>query len=162
MNTRSRNPSLLVFFLALSLAIPCALGCSNAKAVPMVTRDFEFVSGNKTLSGIIDQPGEGKARALLVFVHGSGVTDIRRENRYSDLRRRFAELGIACATWDKPGRGRSEGTFDENQPLEESAQEVLDAIAYLRSAKVPGSNKIGIWGTSRGGWSRADRLVKRP
>lgn len=126
----------------------------------MVTTDFEFVSGNKTLSGIIDQPGEGKAQALIVFVHGSGVTDIRRENRYSDLRQRFAELGIACAIWDKPGRGRSEGKFDDNQPLEESAREVLDAVAYLRTAKVPGSNKIGIWGTSRGGWVAPIALSK--
>jgi alpha/beta superfamily hydrolase len=140
----------------------CALGCANAKAVPMVTRDFEFVSGNKTLSGIIDQPVEGKARALLVFVHGSGVTDIRRENRYSDLRQRFTELGITCASWDKPGRGRSEGKFDDNQPLEESAQEVLDAIAWLRGANVPGSNKIGIWSTSRGGWVAPIALSKDP
>ena len=128
----------------------------------MVTKDFEFLSVNKRLSGIIDQPLTGEARALIVFVHGSGITDVRRENRYSDLRRRFSELGIACATWDKPGRGRSEGKFDENQPLEDSAQEVLDAIAYLRSAKVPGSNKIGIWSTSRGSWVAPITLSKDP
>ena len=128
----------------------------------MVTKDFEFISGNRTLSGIIDQPVEGKARALIVFVHGSGLTDIRRENRYSDLRRRFAKLGIASVTWDKPGCGRSDGKFDDNQPLEESAQEVLDAVAYLRAEKIPGSNKIGIWGTSRGGWVAPIALSKDP
>lgn len=131
----------------------CSLGCSSGNSgTPMVTSDFEFVSGNKRLSGIIDQPSTEKAQALILFVHGSGVTDIRRESRYSDLRRRFAELGIASATWDKPGRGRSEGAFDDNQPLEESAQEVLDAIAHLRAKGIPGSEKLGIWGTSRGGW----------
>ena len=128
----------------------------------MVTKDFEFVSGNKKLSGFIDQPVKGKARALIVFVHGSGMTDIRRENRYSDLRVRFAELGIASATWDKPGCGRSEGTFDDNQPVKESAQEVLDAVGYLRAAKVPGWEKIGIWATSRGGWVAPIALSQDP
>ena len=118
----------------------------------MVTRDFEFTSGNKILSGIIDQPNDLEAEAIIIFVHGSGITDIRRENRYSDLRSRFTPLGITCVTWDKPGRGKSEGVFDDNQPLEESAQEVLDAIKWLRSEKIPGFKKIGIWATSRGGW----------
>lgn len=149
MNINSPKTSLVFFFIVLFIVF----GCSGAnKTVPMVTTDFDFISGNKTLSGIIDQPVNGKAQALIVFVHGSGVTDIRRENRYFDLRCRFVDLGIACVTWDKPGRGRSEGVFDDNQPLEESAREVLDAIAWLRAEKVPGSEKIGIWGTSRGGW----------
>jgi hypothetical protein len=118
----------------------------------MVTEDIEFVSGGKTLSGIMDQPASRTAEALIVFVHGSGLTNVREENRYYDLRRRFAELGIASVVWDKPGLGRSNGEYDPNQPLEESAQEVLDAVAYLRDKGVPGSTKIGIWGTSRGGW----------
>ena len=152
-----------VLSTVLSLALLCTFGCSNAtNAAPMVTRDFEFVSGTKRLSGIIDQPVDNKARALIVFVHGSGLTDIRRENRYSDLRQRFAELGIASAIWDKPGCGRSEGKFDDNQPLEESAQEVLDAVAYLRAEKIPGSEKIGIWATSRGGWVAPIALSKDP
>ena len=41
--------------------------------------------------------------------------------------------------------------FDDNQSLEESAKEVLDAIEWLRSEKVPGFKKIGIC-QSRGGW----------
>ncbi len=149
--------------VALLMGMLCAPGCSNAESsAPMVTRDFAFLSGNKRLSGVIDQPVNGKALALIVFVHGSGVTDIRRENRYSDLRERFAELGIASVTWDKPGRGRSEGKFDDNQSLEESAQEVLDAVAYLRANKIPGSEKIGIWGTSRGGWVAPIALSRNP
>jgi uncharacterized protein len=138
-------------FLVLALVLFFTAGCSKtSSATPMVTRDFEFVSGNKKLSGFIDQPATVEAGALIVFLHGSGVTDIRRENRYSDLRTRFAALGIACATWDKPGRGRSEGEFDDNQPFTESAREVVDAIAWLRARKIPGSQRIVLWGTSRG------------
>jgi len=133
-----------------------------AGTLPMMTEDFEFVSGGKTLSGIIDQPARGPARALIVFVHGSGPTNVREEKRYFDLRGRFAELGIASVVWDKPGLGRSEGEYDPNQPLVESAQEVLDAVALLRDRSVPGSNKIGIWGTSRGGWVAPIALSQDP
>lgn len=149
-----RIASILLTILSLQGTpfLPSLCGSCTRITAPMVTSDFTFVSGGKTLSGIIDQPAGGKARALIVFIHGSGPTDIRKENRYFDLRRRFAELGIACVVWDKPGMGQSEGRFDDNQPLEESAQEVLDAIAWLRSNEVPGSGKIGIWSTSRGSW----------
>ena len=118
----------------------------------MVTRDFEFMSGNKKLSGTIDQPRGREAEAIIILIHGSGGTDIRGENRYFDLRSRFAPMGITCVMWDKPGQGRSQGMFDDNQPLEESAQEVVDAIRWLRAEKIPGFKKIVIWGASRGGW----------
>lgn len=140
----------IIFLLLANVTL---FACGNEKEeARLITSDFEFVSGNNELSGIIDEPAKGDARALIIFVHGSGPTDIRRENRYIDLRRRFVELGITCVVWDKPGNGRSEGTFDRNQPVEESAQEVLDAIAYVRSHNIPGSARIGIWSTSRGGW----------
>jgi alpha-beta hydrolase superfamily lysophospholipase len=138
-------------------------GCLNiALPAQMVTRDFGFSSGGRLLSGIIDQPAVGEARALIVFIHGSGATNIRADNSYSDLRRRFVDLGIACVVWDKPGAGRSEGVFDSNQPLEESAREVLEAAAYLRKAHVPGSQKIGLWSTSAGCWVAPLALARDP
>jgi uncharacterized protein len=144
-----RVSAVLPLVLALS-ASACTTGATDQS--PMSTRDFVFVSSGRTLSGLIDQPSRGETRALVVFVHGSGMTNIREENRYVDLRRRFAELGIGSVLWDKPGQGRSEGEFDENQPLESSAQEVLDAIATLRAGNVRGSKCIGVWSTSRGSW----------
>jgi uncharacterized protein len=118
----------------------------------MVTTDFEFVSAGRTLSGVLDQPAAGEARALVVFVHGYGPTDVRGWHLFEDLRTRFAGLGVASLVWDKPGQGRSEGTFDVDQPVAESAQEVLDAVAELRRRGVPGAQRIGLWSISRGGW----------
>jgi hypothetical protein len=141
-----------------------ALGCSAAAedAFPMTTRDFAFVSAGITLSGVIDQPTGGMARALVVFVHGYGPTDVRGWSMYADLRGRFATLGIASATWDKPGRGRSEGDFDIDQPVEDGAREVLDAVAHLRAQGVPGSDRIGMWGISRAGWIVPIALSRDP
>jgi pimeloyl-ACP methyl ester carboxylesterase len=138
------------------LSVTVLVVLSGAACAPvtssMSTRDFTFVSSGRALSGLLDLPTGKATVALVIFLHGSGGTNVRTENRYIDLRRRFADLGIASVVWDKPGQGRSEGTFDDDQSIESSAQEVLDAIAALRADNVPGSHRIGIWSTSRGSW----------
>jgi pimeloyl-ACP methyl ester carboxylesterase len=140
--------TILAGLLLLFTAIPAAA----QDAPPYTSEDLEFESGGLILSGVIDGPSGQPARALIVFVHGYGNTDVRGWNMYWDLRERFSRLGIATVTWDKPGQGRSEGTFDADQPVEESAREVLDAITHFRAQQVPGSAKIGLWGISRAGW----------
>jgi pimeloyl-ACP methyl ester carboxylesterase len=136
------------------VAVACISTCALRGNTAAETRstDFTFVSQGLTLSGIVTQPLQGDAKALIVFVHGYGPTDVRGWTMYADLRTRFAALGIASVTWDKPGQGRSEGTFDINQPVTSSAQEVSDAIAYVRTHQIPGAGNIGIWGISRAGW----------
>ncbi len=147
----------------IALAILTASGArASDDPTATTTRDFAFVSAGRTLSGIISEPIHTQARALLVFVHGYGKTDVRGWDMYADLRSRFAELGITTVTWDKPGQGRSEGTFDINQPVDSSAQEVLDAVAHLRSQRVPGVGKLGLWGISRAGWIAPLALSRDP
>ncbi len=130
--------------------------------VPGTTVDFTFDSNGLTLSGIFDTPAGQESEALIIFVHGYGETNIRARNSYADLRQRFNEIGIATAVWDKPGQGQSEGTFDINQPVSSSAEEVLDAANYLREVKAPGSDRIGIWGVSRAGWIAPIALSQDP
>ena len=135
----------------------CTDAASNVATVaerfaPGTTADFEFTSSGVQLSGVLDVPAAQPAQALILFVHGYGETDVRGWSMYAGLRSRFTELGIATAIWDKPGQGRSGGTFDINQPVAESAQEVVDAANYLRKIHAPGAHYIGIWGVSRAGW----------
>ena len=119
---------------------------------PGTTVDFTFKSNGLTLSGVFDTPAEQVNKALIIFVHGYGSTDIRARNSYADLRHRFNEIGISTVVWDKPGQGRSEGEFDINQTVSSSAKEVLDAAHFLREIDAPGAERIGIWGISRAGW----------
>lgn len=116
------------------------------------TVDFTFESGGMTLSGVFDIPDTTEVHALIIIVHSYGETDVRNWISYSPERRRLNDLGIATVLWDKPGLGRSEGSFDINQSVHESAQEVLDAAAHLRKIGAPGADKIGLWGGSRAGW----------
>jgi pimeloyl-ACP methyl ester carboxylesterase len=160
---------MIIRLCALKLTLFCLLlssfYCTSAAAAgskPMAITDFEFVSAGKKLSGVLDQPANGKARALVVFVHGYGKTDVRGAPPFMDLRRRFAHLGIASLVWDKPGQGRSEGSFDIGQPVESSAQEVLDAVRKLRLRKVPGAQRIVLWGISRAGWIAPIAMARDP
>ena len=57
--------------------------------------DFTFRSNGLELSGIFDTPDTRPAEALILFVHGYGGTDVRANQSYGDLRRRFGEIGIA-------------------------------------------------------------------
>ncbi|HKV64543.1 MAG TPA: alpha/beta hydrolase [Candidatus Acidoferrum sp.] len=121
-------------------------------AATMTTQKFEFVSKGNRLSGFVDVPADDAARAMIVIIHGYGKTDVGGRTSYYDLRSRFTQLGISTLIWDKPGCGESQGTFDADQPVESSAREVLDAIRHARKSKLPGSQKIGLWGISRAGW----------
>ncbi len=118
----------------------------------MTTQKFEFISNGNKLSGFVDVPAGEVAKAMLLIIPGYGTTDVAGYTSWYDLRSRFTALGISTVIWDKPGCGKSEGTFDPDQPVASSAREVLDAVRQLRQSAVPGSQKIGFWGISRAGW----------
>jgi hypothetical protein len=134
----------------------------QAPAATMTTQRFEFVSNGNRLSGFVDVPAGGTARAMIVIIHGYGKTDVAGRTSYYDLRSRFAQLGISTLIWDKPGCGESQGTFDADQPVESSATEVLDAIRHARESKLPGSQKVGLWGISRAGWIAPLAITQDP
>ena len=154
--------------LGLAIMNLCACGLSTAdESVPLTftpgeTVDFSFESSGLELSGVFDVPADEPAEALIIIVHSYGHTDVRNWISYSPVRKRFNDMGIATALWDKPGLGRSEGSFDINQSVHESAQEVLDAVAYLREIGAPGAEKIGLWGGSRAGWIAPIALSQDP
>ena len=118
----------------------------------MKTEPFEFVADGTVLRGVVDRPAGREPRAVLVFVHGYGRTDVVAQNWYYDLRTRFTDLGLATVVWDKPGCGRSEGRFDINQPVESSAREVMAAVRQIREKTLPSAKTVGLWGISRAGW----------
>jgi hypothetical protein len=104
-----------------SVALAAALFLSTAftspathepSAATMTTQRFEFVSNGNRLSGFVDVPAGGAARAMIVIIHGYGKTDVAGRTSYYDLRSRFTQLGISTLLWDKPGCGESKGTFD--------------------------------------------------
>ena len=148
---------------ALLLSTACtAQSMQQPSVATMTTQRFEFVSNGNRLSGFVDVPAGGPARAMIVIIHGYGKTDVAGRTSYYDLRSRFTQLGISTLIWDKSGCGESKGTFDADQPVESSAREVLDAIGHARERKLSGSEKIGLWGISRAGWIAPLAITRDP
>jgi uncharacterized protein len=146
--------------LAGLIALACVAG--RAHGAPMKTEPFEFVADGTVLRGVIDLPVGRAPRAVLLFVHGYGRTDVVAQNWYFDLRSRFTELGLATVVWDKPGCGKSQGTFDIGQPVASSAREVAAAVRQIREKTLPGVTKIGLWGLSRAGWIAPLAMAQDP
>lgn len=126
------------------------------------TEEFTFESSGLKLNGIISQPKDKDVKSLLIIVHSYGATDVVKGNWFYDLRSMFTDRGIAVAVWDKPGCGNSEGKFNVQQPVDSSADEVVDAIRFLRAHQVPGYKRIGLMGGSRAGWIAPLAISKIP
>lgn len=113
---------------------------------------FEFEFEGVTLNGVLDIPSSLTSKGLVLIVHGSGETNAVAQNWHAEIRAMFVEAGYSTYMWDKPGCGSSGGTFDYNQPISNSADEVIKAIQALKEKRVLGSDSIGLWGISRAGW----------
>jgi uncharacterized protein len=99
---------------------------------------------------------------MIVIIPGYSKTDVAGGTSYLDIRTLSTHLGVSALIWHKPGCGESEGTFDPDQPVESSAREVLAAIQKARVSKLPGSQKIGLWGISRAGWIAPLAITQNP
>jgi uncharacterized protein len=136
----------ILYFFVLTLFI------GNNAFGQLKTENFEFVHNGKKLSGLLDLPIGQTPTSIVLIIQGSGKSNIVAGNWYYDLRSNFTKLGLACCIWDKPGCGKSEGDFDINQTVQNSASEVLAAIKELKNKNIAGTNNIGLWGISRAGW----------
>ena len=129
----------------LLLVIPEAAGQS-------LSEPFAFQFENKTLRGLIEKPPHQEPEAMVIIIPGYGTTDFVEGNWYSTLRNRLVAAGLTVCFWDKMGCGNSDGEFNAQQPVENSANEAIAAIREIKRLKIPGSDKIGFWGISRAGW----------
>ena len=115
------------------------------------SRKIEFRFEGKTYRGILDVP-KTNAKSLMILVPGHGRTRVSSGKWNLELRKTLSNIGIATFAYDKAGCGDSDGTYDNNQPIENSADEITAAIEQLKHLKIPGSDNIGLWGISRAGW----------
>lgn len=111
---------------------------------------FEFEG--VVLHGVLNMPEARTPKGIVLIVHGSGQTNAVEQEWYYDVREAIVNSGYAAYMWDKMGCGKSGGTFNYNQTVQNSASEVIAAITALKQKQIPGSNKIGLWGISRAGW----------
>ena len=124
----------------------------RADASSLAVEDITFASHGVKLSASVVFPGNHKAHAAVVFVHGSG-----RQVRNMRLAERFASQGIAILVYDKRGAGKSGGEYEEKQSVSGQNIELLadDAVAALNALRQHPRTKglpIGLAGISQAGW----------
>ena len=144
------------------LGISFAINTGPPTSATMTTQKFEFVSNGNRLSGFADLPVGGAARAMIVIIHGYGKTDVAGRTSYYDLRSRFTQLGISTLIWDKPGCGKSKGTFDADQPVESSPAEVLDAVRQARESSCPARKRPDLGASAAAGWIAPLAITQDP
>lgn len=118
----------------------------------IISEPFEFQFEGKTLIGLIEKPKNKESKAIIIIIPGYGKTNFVEGEWYSNLRSTLVSDGLTVCFWDKMGCGNSDGEFDAQQPVSNSAEEALVAIEEIKKRKIIGYEKIGVWGISRAGW----------
>ncbi len=116
------------------------------------TEEFFFTFNNTRYHAEIGKPHKRPSTATIVIIPGHGKTDFVGGAYYYYLRQFFTQLGLTTLVWDKKGCGKSEGVYEHHQSVTSSAEEAIAAIEEYKQKKLPGSERIGLWGISRGGW----------
>jgi uncharacterized protein len=137
------------------ISLSSSLSILGQQKLKIDTLNFQFE--DKKYSGLIDYPDNEPPKGIIIFVPGDGPTNINDKSWFAytyfdSLRTSFKKVGLACVLWDKAGCGKSEGKYDHNQTVQNSAQEILAAIKELKRRNISGASKIGFWGISRGGY----------
>lgn len=117
-----------------------------------VAEPFEFQFEQKTLRGLIEKPLNHPSKAVIILIPGYGRTDFVAGNWFATLRNKLVACGLTVCFWDKSGCGKSDGEFNAQQPVENSADEAIAAIQAIKKLQIAGAEKIGLWGISRAGW----------
>jgi len=113
--------------------------------------EVNFESHGAVLSGTLIWP-EGRPKAAIVLVHGSGP-----QARLTQFAKFIAARGFAVFTYDKRGVGRSQGVYVGDLNTSAANLHLLadDAVAAVRQlARRPElrGRPIGLFGASQAGW----------
>ena len=139
---------LATILLALALLVPA---CAR-QPQPARVEEITFASGSFQVVGDLRLPEGTAPFPVVLFVHGSGPADRTEFGAYLPIMERMLRLGYAVFSWDKPGTGESTGQINEGRVLHQRAQIILDAIEVMKKRPDIDHPRIGLWGSSQGGY----------
>jgi alpha/beta superfamily hydrolase len=116
----------------------------------MIAEEVSFSNKNIKLYGTLYKPETNFPYPVVVIVHPA--SDGERSNPFFDhLKFELPKHGIAAFIFDRRGSGQSEGNF-ATADFEDLAGDVISAVEYLQTRTDVDKTKIGLHGTSQGGW----------
>ncbi len=126
----------------------------------MPSEKVHFISDKARLVGTLHQPdGDGPFPAIVV-VHPANRGETS-DPFFDHLRSELPRAGIAVMLFDRRGSGESEGHF-ATADFVALADDVVAAVDYLQSRPDVDKARIGLHGTSQGGWIAPIAAARRP
>ena len=114
------------------------------------SEDISFLNQNLKFSGTLYLPDGNQPFPTVVVVHPASAGE-RTNPFYDHLKSKLPLHAIAVLIFDRRGSGDSEGDF-ETADFEDLASDVIAAVEYLQSRTEIDPARIGLHGTSQGGW----------
>lgn len=125
------------------------------KIAPHRVEDVTVVNGDVTLKGTLLLPQTPGPHPAIVFAHGSGPAT-RNVGAWNTF---FVRQGIAVLSLDKRGAGASGGDWTKAS-LATIADDWLAGVAMLKARADIDAKRIGVHGSSQGGWTAPMMAVK--
>ncbi len=116
------------------------------------TEKVTFKSGDLTIAGLLVKPDGIAPQPAVVILHGSGrAAGTHDHPGYRIHVNAFVRKGLSVLIYDKRGTGDSEGDFSR-AGYNDFVQDALAAVQFLRSREDIDPLRIGLLGSSEGGW----------
>ncbi|HEU0297649.1 MAG TPA: alpha/beta fold hydrolase [Anaerolineales bacterium] len=109
-----------------------------------------FFNQKLKFSGTLYLPQGNQPGTAVVVIHPASAGE-RTDPFYDHLKSELPMHGVAVLVFDRRGSGASEGDF-ETADFEDLAGDVIAAVEYLQSRSDLDPARIGLHGTSQGGW----------
>lgn len=113
--------------------------------------EVSFSNGDIKLAGTLFKPNVKGKYPVVILLAGSGPNDRKTPEFYSQAFK-LANNGIGAFLFDKRGTGTSSGHW-EQATIFDFAADGNAAVDYLAKRKDLPFSKIGLMGTSEGGWT---------
>jgi len=119
---------------------------------PDETEQVTFMNGDIAFSGLLVKPEGTAPHPSIVILHGSGRAAGPYDHpAYRVHANAFIRKGVAVLLYDKRGTGNSKGDF-AIAGYNDFVQDALAAVQFLRSRSDIDPMRIGLLGSSEGGW----------
>ncbi|KGE16352.1 alpha/beta hydrolase family protein [Paenibacillus wynnii] len=142
----------LTIGISAAIFIALVLFILNQNSYQMTEEKIEIKTPQGLLTGTLVLPENHSGNVgLVVFVHGDGPINDSYDGGYKPLWEKFASVGYASLSLNKPGVNGSPGNWLE-QSMEDRAQEAIYAIHWAHSLPMIDDTRIGLWGASQAGW----------